>query len=84
MRVYTPAELLAIAAERIAALPAAARVRRGDRAAVPQKVVALERRHIDRRRRIVRAEQKSVAARIVPDAKTRTSVGEAPLTRGGA
>jgi hypothetical protein len=79
VRVCTPAELPAIAAELIAAIPAAAGVRRGARAAVPKMWSALERRHIDRKRRIVRVERENDAARIVPDA--RTSVREAPLTR---
>ena len=41
---------------------------------------ALERRHVDRARRLVRVEQKNVEATIVPGGKTKNSVREVPLT----
>jgi integrase len=46
----------------------------------PEEWAALERRHIDRQRRIVRVEQKNVEAAIVPGAKTKNSIREVPLT----
>ena len=47
----------------------------------PEEWGALERRHVDRQRRIVRIEQKNVEARIEPGGKTKNSVREVPLTR---
>jgi integrase len=79
VRVYTVAELAGIAAELSEAyrpLPdfgAATGLR-------PEEWSALERRHVDRKRRIVRVEQKNVEAVIVPGAKTKGSVREVPLT----
>jgi integrase len=79
VRVYTVAELDAIAAELskpYRALPvfgAATGLR-------PEEWSALERRHVDRTRRVVRIEQKNVDATIVPGAKTKSSLREVPLT----
>jgi integrase len=47
----------------------------------PEEWAALERRHVDRDRRIVRVEQKNVDATIVPGGKTKGSTREVPLTR---
>jgi integrase len=80
VRVYTVAELDAIAAELskpYASLPmfgAATGLR-------PEEWSALERRHIDRTRRVIRVEQKNVDATIVPGGKTKNSIREVPLTR---
>ena len=46
----------------------------------PEEWAALERRHIDRVRRVVRVEQKNVDAVILPGGKTKNSVREVPLT----
>lgn len=79
VRVYTMAELAAIAAELsklykpLPAFAAATGLR-------PEEWSALERRHVDRGRRIVRVEQKNVEARIVPGGKTRSSLREVPLS----
>ena len=83
MRVYTPGELVAIAAElssRFQALPAFV----AGTGLRPEEWSALERRHIDRARRIVRVDQKNVGARIVPGGKTRASIREVPLTRAAS
>jgi integrase len=80
VRAYTLAELDAITDELSSAyrtLPAFAAAT-GLR---PEEWSALERRHIDRHRRIVRVEQKNVDGRIVPGGKTANSVREVPLTR---
>jgi integrase len=80
VRVYTAAELAAIAEEldpRYAQLPAFGAAT-GLR---PEEWGALERRHVDRARRLVRVEQKNVEARIVPGGKTKASIREVPLTR---
>ena len=63
VRVYTLAELDAIAAELSTALPAAARVRAPRPGYGPRSGRALERRHVDRARRLVRVEQKNVDGR---------------------
>jgi integrase len=79
VRVYSVAELDAIAAEISAAystLPAFG-VATGLR---PEEWAALERRHVDRARRLLKVEQKNVAATIVPGGKTKNSVREVPLT----
>ena len=47
----------------------------------PEEWGALERRHIDRVRRLARVEQANVAGEVVPRTKTRGSVREVPLTR---
>jgi integrase len=79
VRVYTISELDAIAAElsdayrALPAFGAATGLR-------PEEWSALERRHVDRRRRLVKVEQKNVGARIVPGGKTKGSVREIPLT----
>jgi integrase len=79
VRVYAVAELAAIAAELSKAyepLPdfgAATGLR-------PEEWAALERRHVDRARRLVKVEQKNVDAAIVPGGKTKGSVREVPLT----
>lgn len=80
VRVYTAAELAAVADELdpcYSALPAFGAAT-GLR---PEEWGALERRHVDRTRRLVRVEQKNVDGRIVPGGKTRTSVREVPLSR---
>ena len=80
VRVYTKTELAAISDElhpRYRELPefgAATGLR-------PEEWSALERRHVDRTRRLVRVEQKNVDGRILPGGKTRNSVREVPLTR---
>lgn len=81
VRVYTPAELGAISDELLApykSLPifgAATGLR-------PEEWSALERRHVDRKRRVVRVEQKNVDATIVPGTKRPGDPGrEVPLTR---
>jgi integrase len=79
VRVYTLAELAAIADELSAAyrpLPAFGAAT-GLR---PEEWGALERRHIDRSRRLLRVEQKNVDATIVPGGKTKGSIREVPLT----
>jgi integrase len=79
VRVYTVAELDAITAE----LSAAYRTLPAFGAATglrPEEWGALERRHIDRTRRLLRVEQKNVDAAIVPGGKTKNSVREVPLT----
>jgi integrase len=79
VRAYTLAELDAIAAELsapYAPLPAFAAAT-GLR---PEEWSALERRHVDRARRVVRVEQKNVDAAVVPGGKTTNSVREVPLT----
>jgi integrase len=80
VRVYTVSELDAIAAELapayqpLPAFVAATGLR-------PEEWSALERRHVDRKRRLLRVEQKNVDATIVPGGKTRNSIREVPLTR---
>jgi integrase len=80
VRLYTDAELTAIAAElspRYRPLPifgAATGLR-------PEEWAALERRHVDRERRILKVEQKNVDAAIGPGGKTKNSVREVPLSR---
>ena len=70
VRVCTDAELDAIAAELapayrpLPAFGAATGLR-------PEEWAALERRHVDRTRRLIRVEQKNVDARIVPGGKTK-------------
>jgi integrase len=79
VRVYTVFELDAIAAELVDAyrpLPAFGAAT-GLR---PEEWSALERRHVDRCRRLVRIEQKNVDATIIPGGKTKSSVREVPLT----
>jgi integrase len=79
VRVYKLAELDAIAVELSAAyesLPDFA----ASTGLRPEEWAALERRHIDRQRRVVKVEQKNVEARIVPGGKTKNSVREVPLT----
>jgi integrase len=79
VRAYTLAELDAIAAELsapYAPLPAFAAAT-GLR---PEEWSALDRRHVDRHRRIVKVEQKNVDATTVPGGKTANSVREVPLT----
>jgi integrase len=79
VRPYTVAELDAIAVE----LSDAYRGLPGFGASTglrPEEWSALERRHVDRRRRLVRVEQKNVEAAIVPGGKTKNSVREVPLT----
>jgi integrase len=79
VRAYTPAELVALAAEFSGAyepLPdfgAATGLR-------PEEWSALERKHVDRRRRLVKVEQANVEATIVPRLKTKNSRREVPLT----
>jgi integrase len=78
-RVYTVAELDALADELSDAyrtLPAFGTAT-GLR---PEEWSALERRHIDRARRLLRVEQKNVYATIVPGGKTKKSIREVPLT----
>jgi integrase len=76
--VYTLAELDAIAAElskSYRSLPvfgAATGLR-------PEEWSALERRHIDRARRLVKVEQKNIDAKIALGGKTKNSVREVPL-----
>jgi integrase len=80
IRVYTVAELDAIADElskpyvSLPAFGAATGLR-------PEEWSALERRHVDRARRVARVEQKNVDATIVPGGKTKNSLREVPLTR---
>jgi integrase len=80
IRVYTLADLAAIADElskpyqQLPAFGAATGLR-------PEEWSALERRHIDRGRRVIRIEQKNVDAKIVPGGKTRGSLREVPLSR---
>jgi integrase len=77
VRAYTLVELDAIAdeiAEAYRPLPAFAAAT-GLR---PEEWSALERRHIDRDRRVVRVEQKNVDGTIVAGAKTKGSVREVP------
>jgi hypothetical protein len=80
IRVYTPAELVALSAELRAAyraLPAfgaATRLR-------PEEWGVLERRHIERKQRIVRVEQKNIGAGSCSVARPTKSVREVPLTR---
>lgn len=50
----------------------------------PEEWGALERRHVDRTRRLVRVEQENVDGSILPGGKTRNSVREAPLTRAAS
>jgi hypothetical protein len=70
VRVYTLAELEAIAASApyrpLPAFGAATGLR-------PEEWAALERRHVDRARRLIRVEQKNVDAAIVPGGKTKSS-----------
>jgi integrase len=79
VRVYTVFELDAIASELaeayqpLPAFGAATGLR-------PEEWSALERRHVDRARRLLRVEQKNVEATIVPGGKTKSSVREVPLT----
>jgi integrase len=80
VRVFTALELDAITAElpavwqAIPAFAAATGLRPGEWA-------ALERRHLDAARRLVRVEQKNVTATILPGGKTQGSVREVPLTQ---
>ncbi|HEY7207005.1 MAG TPA: tyrosine-type recombinase/integrase [Gaiellaceae bacterium] len=80
IRTYTLDELDAIADElsdayrTLPAFAAATGLR-------PEEWSALERRHIDRARRVIRVEQKNVDGRIEPGGKTTNSVREVPLTR---
>jgi hypothetical protein len=70
VRVYTLAELDTIAAQLAPAyrpLPAFGAAT----GLLPEEWAALERRHVDRQRRLVRVEQKNVEAAIVPGAKKR-------------
>jgi integrase len=79
VRVYTVAELDAIAAE----LSIAYQPLPGFGAATglrPEEWSALERRHVDRYRRLVKVEQKNVDATIVAGGKTKSSIREVPLT----
>jgi integrase len=79
IRVYTLPELDAIAAElskayrQLPVFGAATGLR-------PEEWAALERRHINRDRRVLRVEQKNVDARIIPGGKTRGSIREVPLS----
>jgi integrase len=81
VRVFTAAELTAIADE----LPPAYRPLPAFGAATglrPEEWSALERRHVDRTRRLLRVEQKNVAGTIVPGTKRPGDTGrEVPLTR---
>ena len=80
VRVYTVAELDAIAAElsgayrALPAFGAATGLR-------PEEWSALERRHVDRPGGSSSVEQKNVGASVVPGGKTKDSVREVPLTR---
>jgi integrase len=79
VRVYTVAELDAIADELadvyrpLPAFGAATGLR-------PEEWGALERRHVDRRRRLVKVEQANVDAELVPRLKTKNSRREVPLS----